>query len=44
MIARPPPKRFYSDLYFGYNSQNTHKIRAGPTEGEEEGIGVISLE
>lgn len=44
MNPHSSPRRFYSDLHFGYNSQNMHKIRASPIEGEEEGIGVISLE
>jgi len=44
MIPHRPPRRFYSDLHFGYNSQNMQNIRPGLIEGEEEGIGVISLE
>lgn len=44
MIPHCPPERFHSDLYFGHNSQNKREIRASLIEGEEEGIGVISLE
>lgn len=44
MIPHSPPERFHSDLPFGHNSQNKHEIRASLIEGEEEGIGVISLE
>lgn len=44
MICHHPPERFHLDLHFVHNSQNKHEIKASLIEGEEEGIGITSLE